>query len=1362
MSSQPHPSPHTTLTPAWYRGGSGKGGFQPPPAVPSDASGNVIAGGSSGGGRHHTTRERSGSAGGSSVGSGGGGGNPTYSALVMGDNGGDSHGGVEEQGGAGMGSPRHLKQKREGGGNSRSDALLGSSGGGRSGSGSFHRSSSGGERGWGSSAPGGGSSGSTGIKPGRSLADLAARATQSGLSRTRSGCHAYDRESSGGGEPYRGRPESLQQRSSSGGYHGESGSSQPQKPLKPVIRYTRERLLSLRPNPSPPGDEIPIHLKHLAGIVILASEPQDPVSFDEFDADEIWAQAKERPRGSIGSAPPIRPSSSGGAISSGLPPSINTPSSGSSAITRASLGSAVANTTNGGGRWQRGVALPPASEDPLGRGGKASEAETPDELWDDPLATSTSGAAPDFSQFGVPLLDDDDGGAPLVNSSSGSMFDLGKMSEAARKFEEELHGPQKVEGEDPPDDNPDNTHMTTVDPRRPLASLGTTIRSGSGEDVNVFEDFEAPPSPEETSDHTSSTDTPEEIPKTEDNAETNANESSDPSQPDSSTSTSSEPVQSEMTSSNLLMQMIGVVGSGESSAAGLTPWGNIGGDNAENDPTSTPASIACVKSTYVPSNPWDTPSTSMTDGMDLTTRLETAMSEQKARETRKQVEEDQRRQKEAEAEKQRLLQKQQEEEVQRQATIKAQQEAQQQHALRAQQQSQQAQQPQQQQQQQQQQQPSQVEMVLMERITAILENSWGRASLMQILTNLHQQDARVIPLLGSTDALHALIARHPQRIALAKDPTHGDLAMLIMTNAQFLQHQQNQQQEDLQRQRLVQQQQQAAARAAAEAEAQAKQQAALLAAQQEKLRQEEEVQKKKQDELQRQQKPVVTNAPWYYADPQGNIQGPFGGEEMRQWLDGGYFKGDLPISQNSQGPFRQLSSFFPDWSVAFQPTANNLFAEEQAKAEAAAAAAAAAAAKAAEEEAERKRAEAAAAAAEREREMERMEMEMQRAKSEAQAQAAANAEAQAKAAALAKAEADAAEKRRNEKEAAHAAAAAAAATSAAAAETTANHEVSSDQNASSVQLKMLLGLGSASSSQNQTSPSASTSPSKSNNHKEVSRARAKTPPKPKKSSKFRTTDNPVATASIPASVPAPAPIAPEPIPSISITTPAPSAPVPLAWGGAAKSVGRKKSMSEIQQEEARVSARRAKERAAQSMNSVTRSSSGGWANVAASGSTAWSANTVKPVSVGASVSSASSGVVTGAPVGASMQQVRAKQQAQVAAAQKQVSQQQRDSKKAVDDFGARMAPALESWCKEQLRKLTGSDDLTLVSFCMTLQDPDEIKQYLTAYLGSTPQVNTFAAEFVNRKGGGKGQTEEWESAGGSKKGRNRKKGSVSR
>ena len=73
-----------------------------------------------------------------------------------------------------------------------------------------------------------------------------------------------------------------------------------------------------------------------------------------------------------------------------------------------------------------------------------------------------------------------------------------------------------------------------------------------------------------------------------------------------------------------------------------------------------------------------------------------------------------------------------------------------------------------------------------------------------------------------------------------------------------------------------------------------------------------------------------------------------------------------------------------------------------------------------------------------------------------------------------------------------------------------------------------------------------------------------------------------------------------------------------------------------------------------------------------------------------------------------------------------------------------MNPALEAWCKEQMRKLNGSDDLTLVSFCMTLNDPAEIRQYLTAYLGSTPQINNFATEFINRKGGGKARTEEWE------------------
>jgi hypothetical protein len=56
---------------------------------------------------------------------------------------------------------------------------------------------------------------------------------------------------------------------------------------------------------------------------------------------------------------------------------------------------------------------------------------------------------------------------------------------------------------------------------------------------------------------------------------------------------------------------------------------------------------------------------------------------------------------------------------------------------------------------------------------------------------------------------------------------------------------------------------------------------------------------------------------------------------------------------------------------------------------------------------------------------------------------------------------------------------------------------------------------------------------------------------------------------------------------------------------------------------------------------------------------------------------------------------------------------------------------------------------------MTLTDADEIRQYLTAYLGSTPQVNNFATEFINRKNGGKGK-EEWESTVKGKKGKKKK------
>jgi hypothetical protein len=74
-----------------------------------------------------------------------------------------------------------------------------------------------------------------------------------------------------------------------------------------------------------------------------------------------------------------------------------------------------------------------------------------------------------------------------------------------------------------------------------------------------------------------------------------------------------------------------------------------------------------------------------------------------------------------------------------------------------------------------------------------------------------------------------------------------------------------------------------------------------------------------------------------------------------------------------------------------------------------------------------------------------------------------------------------------------------------------------------------------------------------------------------------------------------------------------------------------------------------------------------------------------------------------------------------------------------------------------MQKLNGSDDLTLIAFCMTLTDANEIRQYLQAYLGGGPKVSSFAAEFIVKRGLGHKQ-EEWETPGSAKKGRKKKVG----
>lgn len=440
------------------------------------------------------------------------------------------------------------------------------------------------------------------------------------------------------------------------------------------------------------------------------------------------------------------------------------------------------NSAPVGGRWARGVALPPAEE---GRR-KERDADNPNELWDDPVAT---GAAADFSAFG---------GIPEDND----VFDFDKMAEASKKLEEELHGPRNNDDED--SDDPAH-HAVKVDANRPLASAGMTMTSGSGDDVNVFEDFDAPGSEGEAPGIRGGDEDP--------------------------------------TASSRLMKMIGVTREPGPAASGVpsesqstntpsNPWGAPAADSTTKNVDPILGSISGVSglggaSSSIPLNPWGAPigapQPAPETGMNLAASLEAFAAEQKAREV--QVAEEMKKRAAQEE-----MRRRQEEEVQRRAM------AQRQAEDRARQQAIQQQQASHQ---------SQVEIVLMERICSILENSWGRSDLVSILNTLHSEDSRVVPLLGNVEALRALLARSPQRVALRHDPNFGgDMAVLLMTNTQWQQQQQQQQaqarlqEEELQRRRAAEE---------AEATARAKAQNQAIG-------------------------PINPDQPWFYSDPQNNIQ----------------------------------------------------------------------------------------------------------------------------------------------------------------------------------------------------------------------------------------------------------------------------------------------------------------------------------------------------------------------------------------------------------------------------------------------------------------------------------------------------------
>jgi hypothetical protein len=397
---------------------------------------------------------------------------------------------------------------------------------------------------------------------------------------------------------------------------------------------------------------------------------------------------------------------------------------------------------------------------------------------------------------------------------------------------------------------------------------------------------------------------------------------------------------------------------------------------------------------------------------------------------------------------------------------------------------------------------------------------------------------------------------------------------------------------------------------------------------------------------------------------------------MRQWLEAGYFKGDLPISQQPSGPFFPLQALFTDLSVAFRAVETN---------------------------AENDDAEAKAAAADEKRRMQQEDEERRVAGAAAMADA--------------KKAWEAAEHERAERELK--------AAMKVEAMTNNSADGADEGNESSTQLKMMLGL----------SETTRDAPSNVEDHTSEKLKSNSTKKGGNKKSQHRAVDETAATE-------APAPVA---------------TPAAAAWGGASKTKP-KKTMAEIQQEEGRAAALLAMQNA---NNPVHRQSSSGWANVAAKGTTGWSSGTIKP-SAAALASNTAAMTATGPrpaqAMGITQQPTQSGANRKVAPLTVQQRSVSSSSSTPAEEFGTSMSPALEKWCKEQMQRINGSEDLTLVAFCMTLTDANEIRQYLTTYLGGTAAVNSFATEFITKRGLGPKQQEEWETPGSTKKGRKKKAG----
>lgn len=56
----------------------------------------------------------------------------------------------------------------------------------------------------------------------------------------------------------------------------------------------------------------------------------------------------------------------------------------------------------------------------------------------------------------------------------------------------------------------------------------------------------------------------------------------------------------------------------------------------------------------------------------------------------------------------------------------------------------------------------------------------------------------------------------------------------------------------------------------------------------------------------------------------------------------------------------------------------------------------------------------------------------------------------------------------------------------------------------------------------------------------------------------------------------------------------------------------------------------------------------------------------------------------------------------------------------------------DNWCQREMLKLSGSDDISLLDFCISLDD-SQVLSYLQDYLGQSKDVTSFAKSFVQKR-----------------------------